>query len=137
IEADFVFAARGVRSDGRLEVPAVGGLSHAVELRIPRGSTPLALYREWDTPHITARLRSHGRGAGEILIVGGEDPPGDDDHTAFRYLALEEWARSRFPGAGAVAHRITGQAVAPRDLFAFAARDAGTCMRYGGGAIWG
>ena len=68
------------------------------------------------------RLRSQGTSAGEVLLVGGEDPAGDDDHTAYRYLALEEWARSRFPGAGEVVQRFTGQVVQTPDLFAMASR---------------
>jgi glycine/D-amino acid oxidase-like deaminating enzyme len=66
------------------------------------------------------RLRSHGSGAGEVLLVGGEDPAGDDDHTAFRYLELEQWARQRFPQAGEVVQRFTGQALPTLDVFAFA-----------------
>jgi glycine/D-amino acid oxidase-like deaminating enzyme len=137
VEADLVFAARGLRADGNLEAAPAGGLAHVLGLRVARGSMPAALYRDWDTPLVTARLRTHGRGAGEVLLVSGEDPPGDDDHTAFRYLALEEWARARFPDAGEVVQRMTGQAVAPRDLYALAARDPAARLRYAGSAAWG
>ena len=84
---------------------------------------PRALYWESSDPARWVRLRSQGTSAGEVLLVGGEDPAGDeDDHTAYRYLALEEWARSRFPGAGEVVQRFTGQVVQTPDLFAMASR---------------
>jgi hypothetical protein len=94
-----------------------------VGVHVARGSLPQALYRDARGFPIDASLLSSGRGAGEVLLVGGEDPPGDDDHTAFRYLALERWAHEHFPAAGTVVHLGTVQALPEHDLFAFGRDD--------------
>jgi glycine/D-amino acid oxidase-like deaminating enzyme len=122
IEANAIVATHPLRADGRLEARPAPRMAHLIGLKIARGSITRALY--WDTSEPTrcARLRSHGSGAGEVLLVGGEDPPGEENHAAFEYYALEEWARRRFPGAGEVVQRFTGQAVQAPDVFAFASR---------------
>ena len=122
IEANLLVTSNPVRASAMLETRPAPRMAHVVGLRVPRGSVPRALYWESSDPARWVRLRSQGTGAGEVLLVGGEDPAGDDDHTAFRYLALEEWARSRFPGAGEVMQRFTGQVVQAPDVFALAAR---------------
>jgi glycine/D-amino acid oxidase-like deaminating enzyme len=122
IEANVIVTSNPVRSSGVLESRPAPRMAHVVGLRVPRGSVPRALYWESSDPARWVRLRSQGTGAGEVLLIGGEDPAGDDDHTAYRYLALEEWARSRFPGAGEVVQRFTGQIVQTLDLFALASR---------------
>ncbi|HXZ47906.1 MAG TPA: FAD-dependent oxidoreductase [Usitatibacter sp.] len=123
IEADTLVTSHPVRG-GRLGARRVPRMAHTIGVRVPRGSVPHALYWEISDPTRWAMLRSQGPGAGEVLLVGGEDPPGDDDHTAFRYLALEEWARSRFPRAGEVVQRLTCQVVQAHAVFALACRGA-------------
>lgn len=122
IEAGVLVTAQAVRSGGALESRPAPRMAHVVGLRVPRASVPRALYWESSDPARWVRLGSRGTSDGEVLLVGGEDPAGDDDHTAYRYLALEEWARSRFPGAGDVVQRFTGQVVQTPDLFALASR---------------
>jgi glycine/D-amino acid oxidase-like deaminating enzyme len=125
VVADVVVAAHGPTALARLEAVAPPRIAHVVGVHVARGSLPQALYRDARPFPIDASLLSHGRGAGEVLLVGGEDPPGDDDHTAFRYLALERWAREHFPEAGAIVHRGTVQALPEHDLFACGAAAAG------------
>ncbi len=122
IEAGVFVTSHPMRSSGAVEPRAAPRMAHVVGLRVPRASVPRALYWESSDSARWVRLRSQGTSAGEVLLVGGEDPAGDDDHTAYRYLALEEWARSRFPGAGEVVQRFTGQVVQTPDLFAMASR---------------
>jgi glycine/D-amino acid oxidase-like deaminating enzyme len=119
IDANAIVASHPLRPDGRLEARAAPRMAHLIGLRVARGSVTRALY--WDTSEPTrcVRLRSHGTGAGEVLLVGGEDPPGEDNQGAFEYDALEKWARERFPNAGAVVQRFTGQAMQAPDVFAF------------------
>ena len=122
IEADTLVGSRPLRHDGAFLAPPEPRMAHMLGIRIPRGSVPHALYWESGEAARWGRLRTHGSGAGEVLLVAAEDPPGDDDHTAYRYLALEEWARVRFPCAGEVVQRFTGQIVQTPDVFALAAR---------------
>ncbi len=122
IEAGVLVTSQPMRSSGAVESQPAPRMAHVVGLRVPRASVPRALYWESSDSARWVRLRSQGTSAGEVLLVGGEDPAGDDDHTAYRYLALEEWARSRFPGAGEVVQRFTGQVVQTPDLFAMASR---------------
>ena len=138
VEANVLVTAHAPRAGGRLESVSAPHIAHVVGVHVARGALPQALYRDARAFPIDASLLSHGRGAGEVLLVGGEDPPGDeDDHTAFRYLALERWACERFPGAGPVVHRGTVQAVHERKLFAFAGEHGSgvqACAR-GGSAL--
>jgi len=122
IEADTVVGSRPLTRDGGFLAAPAPRMAHMLGLRVPRGSVPHALYWECVEPARWARLRSQGTGAGEVLLVAAEDPPGDDDHTAYRYLALEEWARERFPSAREVVQRFTGQIVQTADVFALATR---------------
>jgi glycine/D-amino acid oxidase-like deaminating enzyme len=124
VQAATLVSSRPMGGPARLAAPLAPRMAHIVGLRVPRGSVPRALYWEACDPVRWVRLRSQGAGTGEVLLVGAEDPPGDDDHTAFRYLALEAWARSRFPQAGEVVQRTTGQIVQTPDLFALASRGA-------------
>ena len=125
VEAQTLVTSHPVRAGGHLHERPAPRIAHGIGLRVPRGSVPHALYWESRDAARWVRLRSHGSGAGEVLLVGGEDPEGDDDHTAFRYLGLEAWARERFPAAGEVVQRFTGEVVQALDVFALSGR--GTC----------
>ncbi len=124
IEADAVVTSHAVRADGRLEARPRAAIAHVVGLRVPRGAVPRALYWQASECGRWARLGTQPlQGGGELLLAGGEDPESDDDHTAYRYLALEDWARERFPMAGDVVQRFTGQVVPSFDVFALAGAD--------------
>jgi glycine/D-amino acid oxidase-like deaminating enzyme len=122
IEANTLVTSHPVHGGPGNGIRPAPRMAHVVGLRVPRGSVPRGLYWESSDPGRWVRLRSQGTGAGEVLLVGGEDPAGDDDHTAYRYLALEEWARTRFPTAGEVVQRFTGQVMQSSDIFALASR---------------
>ena len=92
---------------------------------VPSDSVSKGLY--WDTPHPChyVRLQSlpgnqHSSTAGDILIVGGEDhKTGQADDAETRYLALEQWARARFPMMKEIKFRWSGQVMEPIDGLAF------------------
>jgi glycine/D-amino acid oxidase-like deaminating enzyme/nitrite reductase/ring-hydroxylating ferredoxin subunit len=99
--------------------------TYAVGLAARSGEVERALY--WDTadPYHYARLmRSHDNGS-DVLIVGGEDHrtgfEGDEDPGA-RFARLEQWARVRFPAAGAVEARWSGQVMETADGLAYIGR---------------
>jgi nitrite reductase/ring-hydroxylating ferredoxin subunit len=99
-------------------------ITYALALAAPPGLTR-ALY--WDThdPYHYVRL-GHARGHQEQLIVGGEDHKTGQAHDhAERFARLERWARERFPTAGPVTHRWSGQVMETVDGLAFIGRNPG------------
>jgi Rieske Fe-S protein len=88
---------------------------------VPRGSVPRILL--WDTgdPYYYLRLESPEPASGsEILIVGGADHKvGQDSHPEHRYDQIEKWVRERFPMAGALRYRWSGQVMEPADAVAY------------------
>jgi len=92
--------------------------SYALAAEIPEGSVPKALYWDMEEPY------HYVRAAGDRLIVGGEDhPTGKAVETAERYGRLEKWLRRRFPDAGEIVARWSGQVLEPVDGLALIGRD--------------
>jgi glycine/D-amino acid oxidase-like deaminating enzyme/nitrite reductase/ring-hydroxylating ferredoxin subunit len=99
--------------------------TYVIAIPVPAGSVTRALY--WDTPvpYHYVRLQTIDGGR-ELLIVGGEDHrTGQKDDAHERYARLEAWTRERFPRAGAVAYRWSGQVMEPADSLAFIGRNPG------------
>jgi glycine/D-amino acid oxidase-like deaminating enzyme/nitrite reductase/ring-hydroxylating ferredoxin subunit len=97
--------------------------SYVVAARVPAGAVTRALF--WETGDIYHYVRLSALDAGsEALIVGGEDHrTGQEDDAEQRYARLEEWTRRRFPKAGPVEHRWSGQILEPVDSLAFIGRN--------------
>ncbi|UOD31304.1 FAD-dependent oxidoreductase [Massilia violaceinigra] len=98
--------------------------TYVVALRVPKDAIARVLL--WDTgdPYHYARLASAGTGADhELLVVGGQDhKSGQDAHAQQRYDQIEAWTRRRFPLAGEVAYRWSGEVMEPSDGLAFLGR---------------
>lgn len=102
----------------------------ALGVRVPRDVVPTALY--WDTldPYHYVRLDCTNGGDEDLLIVGGEDhKTGQEDDADERFRCLEAWTRERFPMAGAVAYRWSGQVMEPVDAMAFIGKNPGDDRR--------
>ena len=104
--------------------------SFVAALEVPPGSVERALY--WDTldPYHYVRVQPAADGEAELLpdllLVGGEDhKTGQADDADARYAKLEAWARERFPEAGRVAYRWSGQVLETLDGLAFIGRNPG------------
>jgi glycine/D-amino acid oxidase-like deaminating enzyme/nitrite reductase/ring-hydroxylating ferredoxin subunit len=112
--------------------------TYAIGLEIPRGAVPSALY--WDTAQDAESEKAEPMSASyhyvrlqpvpgpdrEILIVGGEDhKTGDADDADKRWRHLELWTRKRFPEAGEVSFRWSGQVMEPVDGLAYIGRNPG------------
>jgi glycine/D-amino acid oxidase-like deaminating enzyme/nitrite reductase/ring-hydroxylating ferredoxin subunit len=98
--------------------------TYVVAARVPRGSVAKALY--WDTEDPYHYVRLHDDGTDQLLIVGGEDHKSGQAHDGQeRFARLEQWMRERFPAAGAVALRWSGQVMEPMDGVAFIGRNPG------------
>ncbi|HEX6630474.1 MAG TPA: FAD-dependent oxidoreductase [Gemmatimonadaceae bacterium] len=96
--------------------------TYVVALRVPRDSVPRALY--WDTPDPYHYVRLQREGDDDLLLVGGEDhKTGQGTENEGCFDRLEGWARDRFPMAGALAYRWSGQVMEPVDRMAFIGRD--------------
>ncbi|MGH8639292.1 MAG: FAD-dependent oxidoreductase, partial [Burkholderiales bacterium] len=105
---------------------------YVIGVRVPAGAISHALY--WDTadPYHYVRLqRTSNRDVGgdnvaafEVLIVGGEDhKTGQAQDAEARFTRLERWARERFPAAGDVEFRWSGQVMETQDGLAFIGRN--------------
>jgi glycine/D-amino acid oxidase-like deaminating enzyme/nitrite reductase/ring-hydroxylating ferredoxin subunit len=98
--------------------------TYVIGVRVPKGSVTRALY--WDTHDPYHYVRLTGEAAQEVLIVGGEDhKTGQADDTNERFERLEAWTRERFPAAGVMEFRWSGQIMEPVDGLAFIGRNPG------------
>ena len=104
--------------------------SYVVSFVIPKGAVPHGLYWDTEDPYHYVRLASDPESAtNEILIVGGEDHKtgqDEDKEPTSRFDRLESWTRERFPMAGEVAQRWSGQVMEPMDGVAFIGRSPHT-----------
>jgi len=99
--------------------------TYVVALRAPRGTLAALL---WDTEEPYHYVRSAPSTAEheELLIVGGEDhKTGQETDFDLRYQALVTWARERFPHAGEVAWRWSGQVMESVDGVGYIGKSAG------------
>ena len=118
--------------------------TYVLGAHVPRASIPRLLL--WDTAHPYHYVRQHSVSSEhDMLIVGGEDhKTGQADDMAKRYRRLEKWMRERFPEAGEIEFRWSGQVMEPVDGLAFIGRNpldkesvfvatgfSGTGMTYG------
>ena len=104
-----------------------------IGLNVPRGTVEPALYWDMGNPYHYVRLQpidstsipiSKGDTLADVLIVGGEDfKSAHDDDVAKRWQKLETWARERWPQAGPVLYRWSGQVLEPNDYVAFIGRN--------------
>ena len=93
-------------------------VTYVIGAAVPKDSIMHALY--WDTLHPYHYIRLLTLKDHDVLIVGGEDhKTGQADDCADRYSRLEQWTRERFPQAGAIEFRWSGQVMEPADYLAF------------------
>ena len=98
----------------------------AARPQIPKGAIPLGLYWDTEDPYHYVRLLGDEASAEDTLIVGGEDhKTGQATDMEIRYERLERWARSRFPAAGRLTTRWSGQVMEPVDGVAYIGRATG------------
>src|SRR6185436_7573312 len=98
--------------------------TYMVGLRVPKSTIADALY--WDTldPYHYIRLEFSGGDEGhDVLIAGGEDHKtgqhASPEEQEERFRRLEAWTRQKFPRAGELAFRWSGQVNEPDDGVAF------------------
>ena len=127
ISANAVVVATNTPFNDRLvmHTKQAGYLTYVIGLRVPKGSVPRILL--WDTgdPYYYVRLETPDQDADhEILVVGGADRKvGQDDHPEQRYDEIEAWVRERYPMAGSVDFRWSGEVMEPADGLAYLGRN--------------
>jgi glycine/D-amino acid oxidase-like deaminating enzyme/nitrite reductase/ring-hydroxylating ferredoxin subunit len=106
--------------------------TYAIGTRVKPGAVTRALY--WDTEDPYHYVRLHNTSNGElggdnsepvdILIAGGEDhKAGQAQDAEARFANLEAWMRERFPSAGAVEFRWSGQVMETVDGLGYIGRN--------------
>ena len=97
-------------------------VTYVIGMQVPKGSVARALF--WDTPDPYHYVRLQSDKANDILIVGGEDhKTGQENDGQERFARLEQWTLERFPQAGEVQFRWSGQVMEPFDGIAFIGRN--------------
>ena len=101
-----------------------GYRTYVIGARVPKGALPQFLL--WDTgdPYYYVRLTDGGDGQTDVLVVGGQDhKTGQDSHPEHRYDDIEAWTRARFPMAGEIAFRWSGEVMEPSDGLPYLGRN--------------
>jgi glycine/D-amino acid oxidase-like deaminating enzyme/nitrite reductase/ring-hydroxylating ferredoxin subunit len=108
--------------------------SYVIGVKIMDDAVPNALYWDNSDPYHYIRLvkdrHPDSLNAGDesynILIVGGEDhKTGQEESEQERLACLEEWVREKFPMAGDVVYRWSGQVMEPTDYVGYIGRNPG------------
>ena len=126
VTAGAVVAAANAQLGVPLHPKQAAYRTYAIGLDAPAGTVFSGLY--WDTldPYHYVRTQRvsavDGSGDHDVLIVGGEDHKTGQGEVEGHFDALETWARERFPMAGAVEFRWSGQVMEPADGLAFLGR---------------
>lgn len=102
--------------------------TYMIAAHVPEGSVPKALL--WDTAdpyHYVRTAAGADNTAGqELLLIGGEDhPTGQAADFDERYAKLEMWMRSRYPEAGVIHAKWSGQIIETIDGIAYIGRNPG------------
>lgn len=95
--------------------------TYAVALKIPTADVSArdqggALWWDLADPYHYVRVTPHKEEGYSLLVVGGEDEKvGQHDDQDQRYQRLESWTRERWPAAGRVEYRWSGQVMDSQD----------------------
>lgn len=101
--------------------------TYVVALRVPRDAVADVLWWDNGDPYHYVRLEASdaatpGRDGHDLLLVGGEDHKVGQMPESDPFARLEAWAREKFPPAGEVVRRWSGQVQEPADHMAFIGR---------------
>lgn len=100
-------------------------LTYAIGCPIAKGTMPLALMWDTESPYHYVRTQSLNEHQ-DLLIVGGEDhKAGQADDQIARHDRLEAWARERFPAMEPPKFRWSGMVMETTDGGAFIGKNPG------------
>jgi glycine/D-amino acid oxidase-like deaminating enzyme/nitrite reductase/ring-hydroxylating ferredoxin subunit len=116
VRARAVVDATGMGISSRFDIPirTAAYRSYVLALGIPHREIPSALFWDTDDPYHYIRIASdeHGR---EVVLIGGADHRVGQGDPERAWQTLEAWARPRFPDAGEIVARWSGQISEPAD----------------------
>src|SRR5262249_1736160 len=102
--------------------------TYVIGVEVPRQSVQPILLWDDDMPYHYVRLmRGNGNSErNDFLIVGGEDhKTAQPEELAAPFGRLERWTRERYPFAGEVRFRWSGQVMEPYDCLGYLGRNPG------------
>jgi glycine/D-amino acid oxidase-like deaminating enzyme/nitrite reductase/ring-hydroxylating ferredoxin subunit len=105
--------------------------TYAVAAWVPRGSLPHLLLWDDHDPYHYVRLARGDDDEHDLLIVGGADhKTGQQGDPELNYEHVHAWLRERFPGAGPLAYRWSGEVMEPLDGLAYLGLNPGNRRVY-------
>lgn len=101
--------------------------TYVIAALVKEGLLPRALMWDDADPYHYVRLTASEEPGFELLIVGGADHKvGQEQHPQRHYDELESWMRERFPQAGTLMYRWSGEVMEPLDGLAYLGRNPGS-----------
>jgi glycine/D-amino acid oxidase-like deaminating enzyme/nitrite reductase/ring-hydroxylating ferredoxin subunit len=101
--------------------------SYVIAALVRQGSLPHVLIWDDGDPYHYIRVTPGTDDEHDLLIVGGADHKvGQEPHPEKHYRELEVWLRGRFPQAGPLAYRWSGEVMEPLDGIAYLGRNPGS-----------
>ena len=98
--------------------------TYCIAIRIPQGTVKDCLIYDEAEAYKYARLTACDD-QDDYMVVGGCDHKVGQEEVDGRFDELETWTRERFPQAGAVDYRWSGQVFEPVDYMAFIGKNQG------------
>lgn len=98
--------------------------TYCIAVRVPKGSVEDCLIYDNADMYKYVRL-TECDDKDDYMVVGGCDHKVGQEDTTPRYAELEKWTRERFPQAGTVDYRWSGQIFEPVDYMAFIGKNQG------------
>lgn len=98
--------------------------TYAIAIRVPRGSVEDCFIYDQAELYKYVRLTACDE-KDDYMIVGGCDHKVGQESADGRFEELETWTRERFPQAGAVDYKWSGQIIEPEDYMAFIGKNQG------------
>jgi glycine/D-amino acid oxidase-like deaminating enzyme/nitrite reductase/ring-hydroxylating ferredoxin subunit len=127
VRAEAVVVATNTPFNNRvvMHTKQAGYRTYVIGVRVPRGAVPRILLWDIGDPYFYVRLAiPDDQSEYEVLVVGGEDHKvGQDEHPEPRYDRIEAWVRARYPMAGPVEYRWSGEVMEPADGLAYLGRN--------------
>jgi len=98
--------------------------TYCIAVRVPKGSVEDCLLYDNAEMYKYVRLTACDD-KDDYLVVGGCDHKVGQEETTTRFGELETWTRERFPQAGSVDYRWSGQIFEPVDFLGFVGKNQG------------